>query len=460
MPSKRPEPLSEEYLEPSTLPGAAGATLLGRTQNVLPVSGVKKQLAEAPAALVRTATPGHLARLTPIGGPSPLGSSRGRAQPHQWTFTHPFTPIATPSPTASYSLFHRGYGASTAVELAKAALTPRGDAPPIDSRSVEAARLATTDAHASLFSRPVTYAITPTSARATGLAGPQGMTHGRRVSLQQALMPASSAKKPCAKEYEEERDDDDDESGDEEGAEGQPQALRRPEDVPKPPPGALHPSLGSEGHAIGACKRCCFFPRGRCMNGYECMFCHYEHEKRKRKNKKKNKRATVSTHQHGVVSGVRPLMANSTLGLTMPGHMLQARSGVVMPAGYPSAQMVQVLPQQGQFLYSAPQVISVATQQDLLAPYHINNGAYCVMQPQQTLVTAPALSAYSGVQQSQQLIVLEPASMPQPQQSQQPQHSQQKQHLEPPPPPPRAPGLCQAQSLPPPPSASPKFWAA
>mmetsp|Transcript_46758 Transcript_46758/g.117772 ORF Transcript_46758/g.117772 Transcript_46758/m.117772 type:complete len:467 (-) Transcript_46758:673-2073(-) len=466
MPAKRPEPLSEEFWDASIRPGAAGATLLGRTQNVLPTSGSKKQLAEplaAPPTLAAAPpTPGTLARLTPIGGISPLASSRGRAQPQQWAFTHPFTPIATPSPTGRYSLFHRGLGSVTtpgskcAMGLSKSMRTPRGDAVgSFDQRADEMDRSAAINAHASLFSRSVTYAISPTSARATGLAAPPPPLQNRRgiVSLQQALMPDAPEQKPQF-----EGDEDDDESGDE--GESQPQALRRPEDVPKPPPGALHPSLGSEGHGIGACKRCCFFPRGRCMNGYECMFCHYEHEKRKRKNKKKNKRATVSTHQHGVVSGVRPLMANSTLGLTMPGHMLQARSGVVMPAGYPSAQMVQVLPQQGQFLYSAPQVISVATQQDLLAPYHINNGAYCVMQPQQTLVTAPALSAYSGVQQSQQLIVLEPASMPQPQQSQQPQHSQQKQHLEPPPPPPRAPGLCQAQSLPPPPSASPKFWAA
>eukprot|EP00425_Heterocapsa_triquetra_P026829 CAMPEP_0195094980 /NCGR_PEP_ID=MMETSP0448-20130528/46570_1 /TAXON_ID=66468 /ORGANISM="Heterocapsa triquestra, Strain CCMP 448" /LENGTH=188 /DNA_ID=CAMNT_0040129099 /DNA_START=54 /DNA_END=617 /DNA_ORIENTATION=- len=59
----------------------------------------------------------------------------------------------------------------------------------------------------------------------------------------------------------------------------QPQQLVRDE-VPKPPPGALHPSMGSIAHTSGACKRCCFFPRGRCMNGYECEFCHYSHENR------------------------------------------------------------------------------------------------------------------------------------------------------------------------------------
>lgn len=53
-----------------------------------------------------------------------------------------------------------------------------------------------------------------------------------------------------------------------------------------PPAGPL-PSMGSAQHAEGACKRCCFFPKGRCQNGYNCEFCHFEHEKRKRKKKKK-----------------------------------------------------------------------------------------------------------------------------------------------------------------------------
>ena len=32
----------------------------------------------------------------------------------------------------------------------------------------------------------------------------------------------------------------------------------------------------------GECKRCCFYPKGRCQNGYDCKFCHFEHDKRKR----------------------------------------------------------------------------------------------------------------------------------------------------------------------------------
>jgi len=83
-------------------------------------------------------------------------------------------------------------------------------------------------------------------------------------------------------------DDDDDKDSDD--AAQLPAHLRSPVDAPKPPPGALYPSMGSEAHAQGTCKRCCFFPRGRCTNGYTCEFCHYEHEKRRRKNKKKKKK--------------------------------------------------------------------------------------------------------------------------------------------------------------------------
>mmetsp|Transcript_100741 Transcript_100741/g.157315 ORF Transcript_100741/g.157315 Transcript_100741/m.157315 type:complete len:539 (+) Transcript_100741:65-1681(+) len=49
------------------------------------------------------------------------------------------------------------------------------------------------------------------------------------------------------------------------------------------------PSIGSAGHSAGDCKRCCFFPKGRCSNGHDCTFCHFDHEKRKRLKKKKKR---------------------------------------------------------------------------------------------------------------------------------------------------------------------------
>merc|ERR1719213_762381 len=45
------------------------------------------------------------------------------------------------------------------------------------------------------------------------------------------------------------------------------------------------PSIGSLGHFAGQCSRCCFHPKGRCLNGYDCRYCHFEHEKRQRKRK-------------------------------------------------------------------------------------------------------------------------------------------------------------------------------
>jgi len=47
------------------------------------------------------------------------------------------------------------------------------------------------------------------------------------------------------------------------------------------------PSLGSALHKDRTCKRCCFFPKGRCLNGRDCQFCHFAHDKRKPKGKKK-----------------------------------------------------------------------------------------------------------------------------------------------------------------------------
>jgi len=46
------------------------------------------------------------------------------------------------------------------------------------------------------------------------------------------------------------------------------------------------PSIGSEGHFDGSCKRCAFFPKGRCHNGKDCTHCHFPHEPRSRLRKR------------------------------------------------------------------------------------------------------------------------------------------------------------------------------
>lgn len=53
--------------------------------------------------------------------------------------------------------------------------------------------------------------------------------------------------------------------------------------------GAL-PSIGSAGHDQGLCKRCAFFPKGRCKNGADCTHCHMEHPKQVRHRKRAQNR--------------------------------------------------------------------------------------------------------------------------------------------------------------------------
>lgn len=51
--------------------------------------------------------------------------------------------------------------------------------------------------------------------------------------------------------------------------------------------GGRLPSVGSAGHADGTCKRCAFFPKGRCKNGEDCTHCHFEHPKPLRSRRRK-----------------------------------------------------------------------------------------------------------------------------------------------------------------------------
>lgn len=121
------------------------------------------------------------------------------------------------------------------------------------------------------------------------VAPPAAPTEAATAPAAAATPPPAAAAPPAPlARVEQEGSDEEDDSENEQ--QQQQQSGRSPEDAPKPPPGALHPSMGSENHAEGTCKRCCFFPRNRCNNGYDCEFCHYEHEKRKRKNKKSKKK--------------------------------------------------------------------------------------------------------------------------------------------------------------------------
>lgn len=74
------------------------------------------------------------------------------------------------------------------------------------------------------------------------------------------------------------------------------------------------PSLGSVGHDEGTCKRCCFFPKGRCQNGFSCSFCHIEHDKRTRKKHKKSKTSSSSTDKKVTSTSTLLTSKSSTSG--------------------------------------------------------------------------------------------------------------------------------------------------
>jgi hypothetical protein len=64
------------------------------------------------------------------------------------------------------------------------------------------------------------------------------------------------------------------------------------------------PSIGSALHATGECKRCNFFPKGRCQNGKNCTFCHFPHDKRKpSRQEKRERRAAWLDQQEGEDGG-------------------------------------------------------------------------------------------------------------------------------------------------------------
>merc|ERR1719375_871444 len=54
------------------------------------------------------------------------------------------------------------------------------------------------------------------------------------------------------------------------------------------------PSVGSAFHATGDCRRCNFYPKGRCQNGKDCTFCHFPHEKQKLSRQEKRERRAAA----------------------------------------------------------------------------------------------------------------------------------------------------------------------
>lgn len=210
------------------------------------------------------------------------------------------------------------------------------------------------------------------------------------------------------------RPSDDEEEEDGEAASESGEDLRPPGASPGAPrpPGALHPSLGSESHGLGACKRCCFFPRGRCANGYECIFCHYEHDKRRRK--KKVRKVVLAAPQ-------------------------RASGGRLKSSGWPpaGAERPQPVPEQrlmGATIFAMPGASAVRHEVPVYYNSSPYDGTFCVVHPSQMVLATENFAL-------QQRVLLEPAYMPQ-------QHQQGGQTVAEP----------YALGIPPPPAQSPRVW--
>jgi hypothetical protein len=134
------------------------------------------------------------------------------------------------------------------------------------------------------------------------------------------------------------------------------------------------PSIGSAGHAFGTCKRCCFHPKGRCVNGASCLFCHFPHEKRIRRSKK-SKRSRTSTNMTDFSAG-------------SPGLSQMADGAFIMQQQQQPQMMMQNNMMTCQTVQSPGNMM-----QNMVNPYPL-------MQPQQPMVCQPASNDPSPVCQN------------------------------------------------------------
>jgi len=356
-PARRPSPLSDEVCTSSLAPVLLGApnNVLGATNNGAPLP-VKNTFLDVPSGL----TPMSLKQREPMmTAPAGLGKKMGCFQapvpetaPTSGTFG---TPVST-TPVATTPLSNTGFH--------YAVTTPTPSGPSAYTAGVTYTPTPYTPG-------PFTSApTTPGSAGATGASVSTSLVAGLQEQIPvwsaQKAAPITVGQKVDKVAWEQvtdeigegENDGDSDEDSDDGSENIVPLQLRNPKDAPKAPPGALHPSIGSEGHAMNNCKRCCFFPRGRCANGYECEFCHYEHDKRKRKNKKKRTMRARQCFGNGTTrlllakellrghQGSRMEPAGSRQILAMPGAM-DRRLGAPMASASMGMAQGQLLVQNG-----------------------------------------------------------------------------------------------------------------
>lgn len=372
MPPRRPQPLCEDMFE-----GSHGAVLLGRTKKVSGAGLLKKAGDAAPAADPSPSPAKGDAEASPLDVTVGVGASFQQMTPlstrsaQHWAFT----PIATPSPS--------GRAAALEQLLAAGLVAPAGAAlpqPQVDMPMPAAAPAVPADVGAACQGAPPVFVAMPAVCSKPLSALTLATTPARQpVARQpQQVMPAPFkapvvAADPSPHRWSSERDDGSEESDSDDDGQ-QPQAVRAAGNVPQRPPGARLPSVGSAGHDLGSCKRCCFFPRGRCVNGYECEFCHCEHEKRKRRNKKKGKKVVASP----VRGGRSPVVHTPSLSARAPPFV--PRTQPTTASGSPVTPQLEQSPSFGFCVPSAPS-FAMGEGYMTAAPTYSTLGPQCMSQP-------------------------------------------------------------------------------
>jgi len=338
---RRPAPLADELLEQV----AHGPALLGRLCDASsPLHGVAKMpkhvLVSEGGAGARPVTP---SALRPPAG-APLGATQRRqptplVTPLATPLATPLlTPLTTPSPSARLDVLRR-LGVHVDVS---APATPRADGAASATGSLDQAALA---------------AVVHEAEGAEAAHGADGAAVAADALLGQL-------------------GDDDSVSDDSEFGEGGLSAsdalVARDgpgrHDGRLAPPGAKHPSLGSEGHHAGKCRRCCFFSRGRCANGYECRFCHYVHEKPKQKRKRR--------HLRGAPLADAPAQADA------PALAAGVLVGAAAAVAQPLPSVFAGVPPFGGFVLPSVQPTSIVIVRSFAPPLlQLPGGFPCVPQP-------------------------------------------------------------------------------
>lgn len=114
---------------------------------------------------------------------------------------------------------------------------------------------------------------------------------------------------------------------------------------------ALLPSVGSIAHFTGECSRCCFFPKGRCNNGKDCTFCHFDHDRRPQRSKRGGSKSKA-VQENGALASDPPLQAEPTIvapvsetaakTLAAPAPLMVKPPGLPTPKGFDSARFCPV----------------------------------------------------------------------------------------------------------------------